>query len=318
MLDSASVGAEAARGGGPRGGGPAHTRRPPLTDQAADDGRAPPVGPARSAAKAMQVYGVYGSSTRGSSRTASEAGGESELGPDGWSSARGGYTERSSLDDASARADDRVRRHASDSRLWRQDPLSWRANRQLQQELTVLRVAQRLEEERAMQDHARQLRARAAAQASMARQLDPGEWRKGESRWRAHMHHVQVSAEARAAVRARAHAAPRARPLRHAPAPRRRADCAGARCPRVGWSAARRALTRANLWARARRVPRAARALGAGAQDPRAAGAAQGERAAGERALHARGDAQHRAPPDSGTPARDGRGARGGVARARC
>lgn len=76
----------------------------------------------------------------------------------------------------------------------------WRVNRELVHQLTVQRVAKRLEEERALKEVARQLKSRAAISSTMTREADPGEWAVGEARWKANRQQVQSTVQAKAAV----------------------------------------------------------------------------------------------------------------------
>jgi hypothetical protein len=90
----------------------------------------------------------------------------------------------------------------SEPREWDLAQRSWLHNRQVAERITVQRVAARLEHERVETERARQLREMASIRSSVQRQVDPGEWTKGERRWRAHQAQVELAQQARAAVRA--------------------------------------------------------------------------------------------------------------------
>ena len=136
-------------------------------------------------------------------------------------------------------------------RAWQASERSWRQNRQVAEELTVSRVVQRLDAQKLDVQRARQLSAMAAVRSSVQREADPGEWKKGERRWRHHQAQVESSMQARAAVRApcaplglarRAGQLTHARPTR---APRRaRGAHAGTRIARPAESPRRRAHAR--------------------------------------------------------------------------
>ncbi|KAG8462045.1 hypothetical protein KFE25_011495 [Diacronema lutheri] len=86
-------------------------------------------------------------------------------------------------------------------RAWQASERSWRQNRQVAEELTVSRVVQRLDAQKLDVQRARQLSAMAAVRSSVQREADPGEWKKGERRWRHHQAQVESSMQARAAER---------------------------------------------------------------------------------------------------------------------